>query len=78
MSFNATIAKLTDPDNLPQSLSEWAIPAATIAALGLSVKLLLDYNSKEKRPPVVNGWVPWYTSDSALDKDPDAFFAKAQ
>ncbi len=78
MSFNATIAKLTDPDNMPKTLSEWALPAATIAALGLSIKLLIDFTKDGKRAPVMSTWVPWYGSEWAIERDPDAFFDKAQ
>ncbi|KAG8932687.1 Cytochrome P450 7B1 [Tulasnella sp. 417] len=80
-SLNATILRLLDDHQLPRAWADWVVPAAaasTALVVGLGIVWHNSGNDNDRRPPIVPSWIPWWGSESALERDPDAFFKAAQ
>ncbi|KIO18743.1 hypothetical protein M407DRAFT_31606 [Tulasnella calospora MUT 4182] len=80
-TLNATILRLLDEHQLPRAWADWAVPAAaasTALVVGLGIVWHKSGNDNERRPPIVPSWIPWWGSEWALERDPDAFFKAAQ
>ncbi|KAG8930945.1 Cytochrome P450 7B1 [Tulasnella sp. 417] len=80
-SLNATILRLLDDHQLPRAWADWVVPAAaasTALVVGLGIVWHNPGNDNDRRPPIVPSWIPWWGSESALERDPDAFFKAAQ